>query len=81
MTEDHRLKRCRVELIPDKILGWRLKLEGCEDELKAVKSDLGPHGLRYFQKRVTLIEEEEAETEETPTVEEEQASEESEAEE
>ncbi len=47
-------KRCFVEFIPDKRLGWIIKpQEDCEDVIKKVEGYLGPHGNRYLGDRFT----------------------------
>lgn len=46
-------KQCKVDFYNDPVLGWKIRLgPDCEDVLKAVHEEQGPHSQRYLDTRI-----------------------------
>jgi hypothetical protein len=49
---DEEVKKCKVEFLPDNVLGWVFKPGlGCEEVLKKISERQGPHSQRYLNVR------------------------------
>ena len=45
-------KQCKVELLPDEVLGWVIKPgPGCEGVFEEISRKQGPHAQRYLNVR------------------------------